>query len=371
MSKMGTGAASRLVRPMRPDDSEAVATLFTRVFRPGAPAPDPDLVPYLDRLCFTAPGYSPETGSMVYDHPCTGLRSALLSIPFGFQFEGQPLTARLLSSFMADGREGQVGAARLSRHFRAPTQDLVFSESASLVSAAHSEIGGGYTSPVHSLEWRRVFRPMRAAALTVRQSLPAVGRALALAPWSLADHPLRRVKPSLRVDMSPGHVVENATAEEFRRPALQMLARFRLRPVWSEAEFAWLVDIARQNRHLSPLQFRLVRNAGGQIIGGFVFGGHPGQRAEVLNILCYSGAENDTVTAVFPSLDAEGFAMAVGMAQPFLLAPLQRHSWLTLKHRGFFCIASRHEPVMQAIREGSFYAGGLASESWSRLHADF
>ncbi|WP_439528216.1 GNAT family N-acetyltransferase [Pannonibacter sp.] len=371
MSKTGTGVASRLVRPMRPDDSEAVATLFTRVFRPGAPAPHPDLVPYLDRLCFTAPGYSAETGSMVYDHPCTGLRSALLSIPFSFQFEDQPLTARLLSSFMADGREGQVGAARLSRYFRAPTQDLVFSDSASSVSADHWEMGGGCTLPIHSLEWRRVFRPMRAAALTVRQSLPAVGRALALAPWSLADHVLRRAKPALRVDMPQGHVVEIATAEEFRRPALQMLARFRLRPDWNEAEFSWLVDIARQNLRLGPLQFRLVRDAGGAILGGFVFGGQPGQRAEVFNILCHSGAEKNTVKAVLASLDAEGFALAVGMAQPFLLSALQRHRWLTLKHRGFFCIASRHEAVMQAIREGSFYAGGLASESWSRLHADF
>ncbi|WP_157950504.1 GNAT family N-acetyltransferase [Pannonibacter carbonis] len=371
MSKTGTGAASRLVRPMRPDDSEAVATLFTRVFRPGAPAPHPDLAPYLDRLCFTAPGYSAETGSMVYDHPCTGLRSALLSIPFRYCLDGDTITARLLCSFMADGREGQVGAARLSRYFRAANHDLLIADSASAVSADHWVTGGGVVLSVQSLAWQRVFRPARAAALQLRRSLPRLGGMVALAPLALADRPFRHLRPTLAVEAALGLEVASVGADAFRAPAMAMLARFRLHPSWTELEFGWLARLASENERHGRLQFRLIRDTGGATVGGFVFYGATGRRAEVLNVLCHPGAENDTITAMLAALDAEGYAMAVGMAQPFLMNALQRHRWLTLKHRGFCCIASRHETAMQAIREDSFYVGGLASESWSRLHADF
>lgn len=371
MIQADTGAAHRLVRPMERDDLPAVASLFTRVFRAGAKAPHPDLEAYLERLCLTAPSYSPATGTMVYDHPCVGLRAALLSIPFRYTLDGEPVTARLLCSFMAEGREGQVGAARLSRYFRAANHDLLIADSASAVSADHWVTGGGVVLSVQSLAWQRVFRPARAAALHLRRSLPRLGSMAALAPLSLADRPLRHVWPHFSVEAAPGIEVAPVGADAFRAPAMAMLARFRLRPDWTELEFAWLVRLASENTGLGRLQFRLVRDASGASVGGFVFYGEPGRRAEVLNVLCHPGIENDTITAMLASLDAEGYAVAVGMAQPFLMTALQRHRCLTFKHRGFCCIASRHEPAMQAIRDDSFYVGGLASESWSRLHVDF
>ncbi|MFN7168102.1 MAG: GNAT family N-acetyltransferase [Pannonibacter sp.] len=371
MTQAGTGAGHRLVRPMQRDDLPAVASLFTRVFRAGATAPHPNLEAYLERLCLTAPGYSPATGTMVYDHPCVGLRAALLSIPFRYALGGEPVTARLLCSFMADGREGQVGAARLSRYFRAANHDLLIADSASAVSADHWVTGGGVVLSVQSLAWQRVFRPARAAALQLRRSLPRLGLAASFAPLSLADRPLRHLRPALTVQAAPGLEVAAVEADAFRDPAMAMLARFRLHPSWTELEFGWLVQLASENTRLGRLQFRLVRDASGASVGGFVFYGAAGRRAEVLNVLCHPGAENDTITAMLADLDAEGYAIAVGMAQPFLMTALQRHRWLTLRHRGFCCIASRHETAMQAIREDSFYVGGLASESWSRLHADF
>ncbi|NBN64349.1 GNAT family N-acetyltransferase [Pannonibacter tanglangensis] len=364
-------ATGRLVRPMTPDDIPAVAALFTRVFRPGAAAPDPALSAYLAALCFTAPGYAPDTGSMVYDHPCVGIRAALLSIPLRFRFDGAPVTARLMGSFMSDGREGQVGAARLSRYFRAHNHDLLAADSASPVSADHWVTGGGLVLPVQSLEWRRVFRPARAAALQLRRSLPRIGSMVALAPLGMADRPIRRLRPALSVQPATGLAVERVEAEAFRLAVEPMLAHFRLRPDWDRAEFDWLTAQIDQNHRLGQVQFRLVRDVTGEPMGGFLFCGRPGHHAEVFNILCRPAAENDTVAAMLADLDAEGYAVAGGIAQPFLMTALQRHRWLTLRHRGFFCIASRHAAVMEAIRADSLYVGGLASESWSRLQADF
>jgi hypothetical protein len=165
--------------------------------------------------------------------------------------------------------------------------------------------------------------------------------------------------------------VKPASLDEFRLCAAPMLRRFSIRPSWSKSEFDWLFNVASMNKCLGALQCRKVIHEDGRTIGAFLFFGKPRGMASVLNVLCEEGREAEVTAAMFACLDAEGYAAARGMAQPFLMNAISRQRWLLFRHRGYFCMVTRHAEVKAAALGNDIYIGGLASESWSRLLTDF
>ena len=150
-----------------------------------------------------------------------------------------------------------------------------------------------------------------------------------------------------------------------------MLQRFAVRPVWSRSEFDWLTAVASLNSTLGELLSREVVDEGGRVIGAYLYFGKAGETATVLNIVCEAGREFDVTAQMFHSLDAEGYVLATGSAQPFLMNAISRQRWLSFHHRGYFCMVTRHADLKDAVQRNDIYVGGLASESWSRLLTDF
>lgn len=361
----------RGTRAMAPGDIPAVGRLFNRIFRRQDHAPGNDLGRYLETVFFGSPHYSPELGSVVHENGATGIDSAILAVPMAFMVNGRPTMARLLCAFMADGKAGAVGAARLARTMRASRQDMCFSDNASPVSADHWVAGGGIVLPIQSLEWQRSFLPLTAAAFLAASHFPIARSRVVVGVLRLIDRALRRLRPSMRPKAEGECRIEAAGVEEFLQCASPMLERFAIRPAWSRAEFDWLVCVASMNRSLGTLQCRKVVLADGRTIGAFLFFGKQGAVATVLNLVCEEGRERDVAAAMFARLDAEGYAVAVGMAQPFLMNAISRQRWLSFRHRGYFCMVTRHADLKEAAERNDIYIGGLASETWSRLLTDF
>lgn len=359
------------LRPMAREDIPAVARLFRKIFRGRESGASPELEGYLEAVFLGSPLYRPENGSIVHDGKGQGVTSAILAVPMEFEANGRRLTAKLLCAFMTDGKATASGAARLARHMRADRQDLCFSDNSSPVSADHWAAGGGFMLPVQSLEWRRVFRPASAGALAAGQRLPWLRSPAALAPLALGDRVLHRCRRSLTPPAVPGCRAEAATPEAFFACIEPMTARFSVRPVWSKPAFDWLLGIAAMNRRRGGLHMRTVIDAKGVTIGALLYYGQPGGEAVLLNLLCLEGREFEVVGQMFATLEAEGYAAACGMSQPFLMNAIYRQRWLTLRHRGYFCMATRHADLAEAAVRGDIYVGGLASESWSRLLTDF
>ncbi len=356
---------------MTPGDIPAVARLFNRIFRKHDQAPGEDLRGYLETVFFGSPHYSPDLGSVVHENAASGIDSAILSVPMAFMVEGRPIVARLLCAFMADGKAGAVGAARLARTMRAPRQDMCFSDNASPVSADHWVAAGGFVLPIQSLEWQRSFLPLTAAAILAGTHFPMAGSPVLVGALRIVDRALRRLRPSMRPKAQGACRIEPASAEEFLECAGPMLERFAVRPAWSRSEFDWLMRVASMNRNLGTLQGRKIVLADGRTIGAFLFFGKQGAVATVLNLVCEEGRELDVAAATFARLDAEGYALAAGMAQPFLMNAISRQRWLSFRHRGYFCMVTRHAGLKEAAERNDIYVGGLASETWSRLLTDF
>ena len=111
--------------------------------------------------------------------------------------------------------------------------------------------------------------------------------------------------------------------------------------------------------------------AGVGLFLAYLYFGKAGERATVLNIVCEAGREFAVTSQMFHALDAEGYALAVGSSQPFLMNAISRQRWLSFHHRGYFCMVTRHADLKDAAQRNDIYVGGLASESWSRLLTDF
>jgi hypothetical protein len=288
-----------------------------------------------------------------------------------FTVHGRPITARLLCAFMADGKAAAGGAAHLARSMRAMRQDMCFSDNASPVSADHWMAAGGIVLPIQSLEWQRSFLPLKAMALLASRQFPVIGSRILIGALGIVDRALRRVRPSMRPAAQAVCLTTTATFDEFLQYAGPMLERFAVHPVWSKSEFDWLVGVAAMNRSLGTLECRKVLGENGRTIGVFLFFGKANAMATVLNVLSEKGREFDVTAAMFAKLDAEGYAAAVGMAQPLLMNAISRQRWLSFRHRGYFCLVTRHADLKDAAERNDVYVGGLASESWSRLLTDF
>ncbi|WP_186392944.1 MULTISPECIES: GNAT family N-acetyltransferase [unclassified Pannonibacter] len=360
--------AARLVRPMRQDDLPVVAGLFGRVFRPSGVRDAAALEAYLGELLFGSPSYSEASGSLVHDHPSSGVTAAVLSVPMTFNVEGARVTARLLCSFMSEGREGRSGAARISGALRAKRQDFLLSDSASPLSAKHWIAVGGQVLTTQSLEWRRILRPVSAARVIAGQRLPRLRPLLALLPCGAVDVLARRLKPALVPEVRNELSVEETDAAVFLKTARPLLSRFPVHPLWPDEEFAWLTGLAAQNLALGTLRFGCIRDASGVFAALAWY--TDGRKATVLHLLTEEGREFDAVTSMLAAFEAAGHVIAEGMAQPFLMRALLSQRWISFSPRGFFCIGSRFSSVNDAARRGDLYAGGFASESWSRLLTD-
>lgn len=356
---------------MARSDVPTVARLFSKAFRDRKGAVAPDLEAYLETVFFGSPHYRAEHGSIVHEGGDGGVTSAILALPMEFSVHGRKMVAKLLCAFMADGKDGAAGAARLARQMRAARQDMCFSDNSSPVSADHWVAGGGIALPIQSLEWRRSFRPLSAGAINCSRIVPLLRSSGVLHLLGWIDGALRRRRSSLRPIPASGCRVVEASPEEFFDCAGRMMERFAIRPVWSKPEFDWLLGVATLNRGLGTLQFRSVVDNGGRVIGTFLFFGRNGQEAKIMNLLCEEGREFEVISQMFFHLDAEGYVQASGIAQPFMMNAVLRQRWLHFKHRGYFCMVTRHAEIKDAALRNDIYIGGLASESWSRLLTDF
>lgn len=359
------------VRAMERSDLPAVADLFTRTFRKNNQATDSQLAGYLETVFFSSPLYTPDVGSLVHLNETSTIDSAILAMPVEFTVHGRPVTARVLCAFMAEGKSGAAGAARLARMLRAARQDFCFTDNASPVSADHWVAGGGLVLPVQSLEWHRTFRPAAAALDMARRRVKLLAKLPLQGLARIADRFVRRSRTSFAAAPQDGVTSTPISLPQLMEQAQVMMERFSVHPVFSKPEFDWLVAAAKLNTSLGELQCRSITDAQGKIIGCYLYFGADGRNAVVMNIFCHERQEALVVAQIFADLDNLGYASAQGMAQPFLTQAVLRQRHLVHKHTGYFCLVTRHADLKEAAIGDGFYAGGLASESWSRLLHDF
>jgi hypothetical protein len=308
---------------------------------------------------------------VVHEDSAGVINGAISAVPMQFAINEREVTGRLLCAYMEKPGDRTGAAAQLALAMRARQQDLVFTDSAAPVSADHFRAGGGSVLSVQSLEWKRVFRPLRLSAQRLEKPGSLMARLGLGAVFWPADLLVRSLFNGFNAPASTRLSTVEMPKAAFLDAAPRMIAHFALRPVWSRPELSWLLSMAARNQTHGPLGIRAVVDSFGEAIGCFVYYGRPGGTARVLNVLAFRGRESDVVGEMFHFFDQMGCISACGMAQPFLMDALMRQRKLVYRYRGYFCIASRHADIRDAISRNDVYIGGLAGETWSRLLTDF
>lgn len=359
-----TQAHAGSVRPLERGDLPAVANLFGRTFRGGAPGAG--LARGLEALFVDGPCVDPQTPSLVHVDGEGAPTGFLGVIAMPFVADGQRKRAAICGSLMVAERESDPFAgAKLLRAYLAGPQDLSLSETANAVSQGLWTRLRGSVLPAYSLEWLRVFRPAAFALSFAGMKRPAL----------LGAAPLARPLDALAGRLGPFAPPPESAArsEEVDDATLGgLLERFTahapVRPDWATLDLPAMLAEARGKSRYGPMTARVVLR-GASPMGLFVYHAKPGGVAHVLQIVAAPGQTEAVVDHLFRHAWSAGLAGLRGRTQPDLLAamlPRARH----FTHRAASLVHARDPEILGHFLTGRAFFNGFAGESWTRLIGD-
>jgi hypothetical protein len=359
------------IRPLTADDIPAIGTLFQRVFRnPRDPAPAA-LLDCMRELFFDHPWRDPAIQSQVYVTPEGEVGGYVGVIPLRMRLKGRVLSAAAPTTIaVAEPAKNPMAGALLLRTFMNGAQDVSVSEPINPIAVGMWEKFSARAATMESMEWLALFRPAGFAASLAADRFPITrfGKPLA--------RPLDRVL-SRYLARDPHRVTAQKQAEARDLPRAEFIPAFialadeayDLRPDWDEHSLGWQLRHASGNRKRGPLQHRLVVDAKERVIGGYIYHGHPGGVAWVIQLLARPDTALAVVDAMLLHLDGEGYVSAKGRTQARLVEPLlKRRALLFRRHSAM--VHARDAAITDAVHEGRGITSGLAGETWTRLVSD-
>ncbi|RIK85686.1 MAG: hypothetical protein DCC69_08915 [Hyphomicrobiales bacterium] len=362
------------IRPLRPDDIEAVAALFQAIFRDPAAAPPRSLAAYLRRLYLEMPGRDPEIAPLVHVEPGGDITGFVGVNALPMRHGERRLRAAICGSLMVRDREADpMAGARLLKAFLAGPQDISFSETASEVSARMWTGLRGVALPQYSLDWVRLIRPAAFLVDVAASRLKAARLALPLARG--LDRVARgRIEPGgLRWSAVPGEWpvqgglgVAEIDGADFAGLVESLTQHFALRPDWAPGQLEAIIADAGPKPDHGEAVFARVEARGGKPVGAFAYHWRPGRVARVLQVLARPGQAGPVVDCLIGDAARRGAAGLRGRTQPALLdAMLGRR--IAFTHVASTVVHSREPELVRACRDGEVFFNGVAGEHWSRL----
>lgn len=372
-SPVRAAPAGRLIRPLERRDLEELADVFLRVFRglegEARRAAVPAVVAHLEELYLDCPWYDASRGSLVHLDATGAVSGFLGSIQLPMRFDGTPLLASAMGTFMVADRSRDARAAvDLLRHHVANGLDLHFTDTANRISLGFREGLKFELLPLFSLEWVLALRPARLAVDRAARRWPFL-------PHRVLDRLVRpldaRGRRMLGFEEAPlAGVVRRAGVSDFLAFAPARVARLRLRPDWTEETAGWLIDRASRRRGNGPLRIQALDDAEGRTIGLWLVYAEPGSVASLLQAFALPGRERDVLAAVIRDADDLGCLAVRGTTEPAWMQALYGVPGMLFHHKGATGLRATRPDVVEAVRAGDLSIGGLTGESWTRLVAD-
>ena len=359
------------VREFRREDVQPVAALWLRTFHPGHPHPSRTLHDYFRDIFFESPWADPELPSLVYEERGRGIAGFLGVMPRRMTFRGKPVRAAVATQLAVDSRARGYPAAKLMKRFLAGKQDISFSDGANDESERLWRACGGDVASFHSLAWTRVLRPARYAGVLLAERKGAAALIAGLASpiaWA-ADAMAARTPQGVRwLPRQPElSILEDPPADAFLWCIQKLAGNRSLMPAYDPQTLHWLVKRAGERKRFGPLRRAIVRDAGGQTAGWYLYYSNPGRVAQVLQF----GARPDRVSQVLNCLFHEArrhgaVAVSGGMETRFtkeIASGRCGFAW-----PGYAVVVhSRNTEILNAVHRGDAFLTRLEGEWWARF----
>jgi hypothetical protein len=350
------------IRPLAEGDIPAVARLFSRVY-PGAHwVSHSECEAYFHQIFFANPWFDPQLPSWVA-HEGSRIVGFIGVLARPMRYRGRPLRAAVVSQLMVDQeRPHGTAAALLLRKALAGPQALTISDGANDASRRMWEALGGLNSALYSLQWRRLLRPAQYALERIAGRARAA--ALLAKPIAVIADAYGAQRRTLRRPVAlREEPLDAAALLDGLRGAAACVA---VAPEYDCASLEWILAQARAKRRHGELQSALLRAAGGEIGGWFLYYLNGGT-SRVLQVHAREGSEHAVLDHLFHHAWARGAAALEGRMEPRLARALgERHS-LFLSTSVYALLHARDPEVLAALARGDAFFSRLEGEWWMRF----
>jgi hypothetical protein len=352
------------VRAFRREDIPHVQTLFRTAFVRNGNGVPAGLDTYFDRVFFQSPWYDEELPSFVHLDSRGDIVGFVGVQPRPLLLKGRRVRAAVATKLMASPTcTDPLAPVRLMSRVFAGPQDLLLSDLSNDAGRRIWEGLGGSTALLYSLEWQRPVRPARHALSWLRaRGVPglvtsAVGPLCAPLDALVARLGNHRFRTALA-----GYTTDHLSLDTLvgRFPALA--ADRALRPEYDERSLDWLLGVAQQNEPHRVLRRRLVRDAGGNAAGWFLYFVEPGGVSEVVHLVARKGAADAVVHLLLADAWSNGAVMLSGRLEPRIVREMSvQHCYF--RQVGHWTLAhSRQRDVLEAVLRGDAFLSRLEGE---------
>jgi len=359
------------VRNFTGKDVRQVSRLWLRVFWPAkANTEPPGLEKYLEEVFLQNPWRANHLSSLVCEDREGAIVGFIGVLPRRMRFHGEPLTVAVASQLMIDpDKPSPLASVSLLRHFFNGPQDLSFSDGANQRALKMWEAGGGSAALLYSAEWTRVLRPAgyaaqlwerRRASGFLSRAIRPFGRVVDLAASKLSQSPYRVFKP---VQTRVEEVVDAGVLLDCIR---KFSARRALQPEYDLNSFNWLLSKASEQKKHGHLQSALVKGAGGELLGWYVYYVRRGGIAQVLQVGGEPRHINRVLERLFYCTHQKGAVAVSGQLEPAFVHALAGAHCNFAWSSGVI-IQSRNERLMNAIHRGDAFLSRFEGEWWMRF----
>jgi len=369
----GSSAATLAgVRTFDAKDVAAVADLIWRVLHnQSGPAPA-SMREYLEDLFLHNPW--PEDGivSRVYRDVQGKIMGFFGAVPRRMSFQGRTIRLAFGSNFVMDPESRKsMAAIQLVRTFMKGPQDISITDSANEGSRQLLRSLGFTVVPAYSLQWARPLRPSQYALNMLsrfqKSRVLAIIDTLAGPFCALADTAAARLRLSPYHQNPPEGSDEELSAEGLLDCLRTIPAKNGLLPEYDLLSLTWVLEFIAKRKVFAPVRKGAVRNAGGKVIGWYIYSGRPGMLGDVLQIGAEGPSTNNVLDHLFYDAWKRGLIGLHGRFEPQLMQEMTMKACFFMRRGSWTLAHSKNHELLAILQSGTAFFSRLDGE-WCLRH---
>jgi ribosomal protein S18 acetylase RimI-like enzyme len=358
------GVVSTRVRPVRPDDLEAIAALRQRTFRHQQHARPDALAAYFERILLRNPWADAELTSLVYENADGRIAGFIGAIPRPMMFRQQPIRVVVATQMMVAPEARGIAGRELVRALLAGPQDLTLTDAANDPARLVWKGVGAIEAPLYGFEWERVLRPFqRLRHSTVPRHLATRAAGVVLQPLLRAADAIACSSSSWRLRQPTG-LTEALDPTVIAAAAPSVFSEMELAPVFQGEALNWLLSEASEKKEFGRLGGAIVRETGGVVAGWFVHYVSPRGASRVLQLAARRRSFRNVVDHLLLDAWHQGATTVTGRLDAHLL-PLMEEPRFTVRRQPPWTLAySRRPEILHCVERAEGFFSRLDGESW-------
>lgn len=359
------------VRPMEECDVPMLVNLHEQIYGGAAGVSRSALARHFEQVFLRHPWRDDSMPSYVWQTECGHISGCLGVVPRPMIYQGNQVRAAISHNFMVESAARKsMAALQLAKAFLSGRQDISIAQGNDL-SRKLWEGAQGRVSPIYSLSWVQPLRPGQyLLKILQRRGLSPVLSAMVNPLCRLTDGVvpglLNKPYPKLDDDLIVDELDARALCECFEAYG----ADRSLLPRYDVGAAKWLLEFLKKRTGSGELHKILLRNAGHDPIGWYLYYGDRGEIGEVVQVGARKALLAPVLRHLFDHALERGVIALSGQLEPELLPELSKFDTVFHHDRSSWMLVHSSDPsLVNAVQTGNAFLSRLEGEWWiNKIH---